>query len=233
MRIHSVIAGEESRKRLLHAGLIFVFVFAALFAFPSSVVANEGDGGSALEMDVNGYHVALSSQNEWAKGENTLVVTITDSMGMPLSDADVEILIAPKEDGHGASEPDTHGGQPEETMPGMDMGGEPTQEPEPGVMKPVANDDSEHEEESASPIAMTESEHGMYTTQTHLEASGEHDAHVMFHVNGEMLQADFLVTVTGSSSKTVVLWSFVAVNIALVASAGILKKQKAIIVKGA
>ena len=113
------------------------------------------------------------------------------------------------------------------------MGDESTQEPVPGVMSPNnPSDTSAHDEEATSLIAMTESDHGMYTAQTHLEASGEHDVHVMFHVNGEMLQADFVVKVTGSSSKTFVLWSFVAVNVALVVTAGTLKKQKSITVKG-
>jgi len=54
---------------------------------------------------------------------------------------------------------------------------------------------------------------------------------VMFHVNGEMLQADFVVEIPGISSKTIVLWGFGVVNVALIASAGILKKQS-ITVKG-
>ena len=115
-------------------------------------------------------------------------------------------------------------------MPGMDMGGEHSEEPEPGVMKPVSQES--HDEESASPIAMTESEHGMYTVQTHLETSGEHDVHVYFHVNGEMLQADFIVDVQGSNSRSVVLWSFAAINVVVVAVAGVMKKQKSLTVKG-
>lgn len=210
-------------KRLLHASSILLFVFSALFALPASVRASEGDGGHDMEVEVNGYHVTLDSQNEWAKGENVLVVTITDSMDMPLSNAEVEILVTPK-DGHSDSET--------ETMSGMDMGNENSQEPEPGVMKPVANNDSGHDEESASPIAMTESDHGTYTAQTHLETSGDHDVHVMFHVNGEMLQADFVVKVTGSNSKTFVMWSFAAINVVVVAVAGVLKKQKSLTVKG-
>ena len=79
---------------------------------------------------------------------------------------------------------------------------------------------------------MTESENGTYTVQTHLETSGEQNVHVYFHVNGEMLQADFIVKVTGSSSKTFVLWTFVTVNVALVVTAGTLKKQKSIAMKG-
>ncbi|GER79224.1 MAG: hypothetical protein DPW21_00170 [Anaerolineae bacterium] len=218
-------------KQILYASSILLFVITAIFANPVPVSASEGDGGDGLEMEVNGYHVTLDSQNEWVKGENILVVTVTDSMGMPLSDVDVEILVAPKADGHDETETDSHDSAPQDSMSGMDMGGEPTQET--GVMRPNNPSDAPaHDEESANPIAMTESEHGMYIVQTHLEATGEHDVHVMFHVDGEMLQADFVVKVTGSNSKNIVLWSFAAVNVALVAAAGVLKKQKSITVKG-
>ncbi len=210
-------------KRFLYASSILFVLFAALFTAPAPARASEGDGGHELTAEVNGYHVTLSSQNEWAKGENVLVVTIADSMGMPLRDAEVEILVAPK-DGHAESG--------EDAMPEMDMGNDQPQGPEPGVMKPVANNDSEHDEKSASPIAMTESEHGVYTVQTHFESSGEHDVHVMFHVNGEMLQADFVVSVKGSNSKSFVLGSFAAINVAIVAAAGALKKQKKLTAKG-
>lgn len=234
-------------KRFLYASSILLFALSALFATPVSVHASEGDSGHGLETEVNGYHVMLDSQNEWGKGENVLVVTITDGMGMPLSDADVEILAAPKDGGHGSSANDSHdSGQedamsemdmgeshPEESsMPGMDMGNEHSEEPEPGVMKPVANNTSGHDEQAASPLAMTESDHGTYTVQTHLESTGEHDVHVMFHVNGEMMQADFIVEVTGSNSKFIVIWGYVAINIAVVAVAGVLKKQKFLTVKG-
>jgi hypothetical protein len=53
----------------------------------------------------------------------------------------------------------------------------------------------------------------------------------MFHANGEMLQADFIVEIPGTNSKPIVLWGFVMVNVALVISAGIMKKQS-IILKG-
>ena len=225
-------------KRFLYAGTILVFVLAALFASPTSAYANEGDGEGALEMEVNGYHVTIASQNDWAKGENTVIVTITDGMGMPLSDADVEILITPKESGHDSPESDSHGNE-QENMPSMDMGASaeaPTQQP--GVMSPMgematSGEMTTNTEETIDPLPMTESEHGAYTATVHLEATGEHDAHVLFHVNGEMLQADFTVSVTGSNSKSVVLWSFALVNAAVVVAAGAMKKQKSLIVKGA
>ena len=214
-------------KRLLYTSSTLFFIITILFANPYTVLANEGDGRHQLEMEVNGYHVTLASQNDWAKGENTIVVTLVDGMGMPVRNTDVEILIAPKSDGHAESELDTAHGtdQQQDAMPGMDMGAAATETP----------DMPTHDEEIAEPISMTESdEHGMYMVETHLESSGEHDVHVMFHVNGEMLQADFIVEVPGTNSKAIVLWGFLVVNVALVASAGMLSqaRKQSIPVKG-
>jgi hypothetical protein len=201
-------------KRLLYTSSILFFILVSLLASPYAVLADEGDGGHQLEMEVNGYHVTLENQDDWVKGENTIVVTLADSMGMPLSKADVEILVTPKLDEHAEVETDSHGTEQEhDSMPGMDMG-------EPAEKTPI------HTEEIAIPISMMESdEYGMYMVETHLESSGEHEVHIMFHANGEMLQADFVVEIPGASSKTIVLWSFVTINVALVTSAGIMKKQ--------
>lgn len=204
-------------------------MFVLLFASPTNVLASEGDVEPQLEMEVNGYHVGLSSNNEWVKGENMIVVTIADSMGVPVSDADVEILITPKSDahaeadGHGEAEIDTHAAESShDSMSGMGMGGSEPETPEA----------SAYEEEIAVPLAMTEShEHGEYTVTTPLESSGEYDVQVFFHVNDEMLQADFVVDVPGTSSRTIVLWGFVVINVGLVVSASVLKNQS-IPVKG-
>lgn len=201
-------------KRLLYTSSTLFFIMTILFAKPYAVLANEGDGGHRLEKEVNGYHVTLTSQNEWVKGGNTIVVTLADGMGMPLSKADVEILITPKSDEHAEA---IHGAEPQEdAMPGMDMGAHAIETPS----MPT------HKEENSPPLVMMESdEPGMYVLETHLESSAEHDVHVMFHVNGEMLQADFVVEVSGTSSRTVVLWSFGVINVALIASASVMKKR--------
>jgi hypothetical protein len=218
-------------KQLSRTISTLLFIIAILFANTYTVFASGEDGEHVMEREVNGYHVTLSSQNEWAKGENTLLVTITDSMGMAVSDADVEIVLAPKSDEHAESdghgepasdshaevESDSHGSEtPNDSMPGMDMGGHESETTEAAA----------HEEEITAPLVMTEThEHGVYTAQAHLEASGEQEIQVLFHVNGEMLQADFTVDVTGTSSKTIVLWSFLLINVGIVISAGILKSQ--------
>lgn len=233
-------------KQFLSANLILLVVLTA-FAMPMSVRASEGGDGHGLEAEVGNYHVVLDSQNEWVKGENVLLVTITDHMGMPLSGADVEILVTPQKGGHNSSETGTHNSVQEDAMPGMDMGaGQSDHAAMPGMdmgnnpspstghdqMNTPGAASSDHAEDSRSPIPMTETEHGVYLAQTHLETSGEYDVHVMFHVNGEMLQADFVVKVTGSSSKLAVIWSYLAINAAIIAVAGVLKKQNSITVKG-
>jgi hypothetical protein len=204
-------------KQFLWASSISILIVLMLFAYPGVALASEGDGGHGLEAEVNGYHVTLASQNEWVKGENIIIVTLTDEMGIPVSDADVEILIAPKSDRHAEPEADSHGAESAHApMPEMDM--EETEEPD------------AHEE--TKPIAMTEShEHGTYVTKTHLETSGAHEIKVFFHVKSEMLQADFSVDIAGTTSRTLVLWSFLFVNVGLVTFAGILKRQS-VSVKG-
>jgi len=212
-------------RRLLYITSTFLFLAAILFANPYLVRADEGEGGRQLEAEVNGYHITLASENDWAKGENKIVVTLADAMGMPLKNADVEILIAPKSDEHNE---EAHAAEPQDdSMSGMDMGNDQSQESMPGMdMGEPTVEATVHEEQAADPIAMMEAdEHGIYMAQTHLETSGQHEINVMFHVNGEMLQADFIVEIPGTGSKLIVLWSFVVVNVAVIASAGYMKKQ--------
>ncbi len=200
-------------KRFLQILLTILFVFTVVAGAPTAALASSEESEHALEMGVNGYHVTLDSQNEWKKGENTLVVQLMDSMGVPVQNANVEIVIAPKTDGHSATENTHDNSQQHDSMPGMDMG-------EPAEVMPA------HSEATAESIAMTEAdEHGMYMAQTHFESSGEHEVNVMFHVKGEMLQATFVVDILRGLSRSLVLWSFVAVNVALILSAGILKQQ--------
>ena len=209
---------------LIHITLTLLLVVVVAFSNLSAVLADGEDGEHTLEMEVNGIHVSLANQNEWKQGENTIIVTLKDSSGSPVKNANVEILIgpmaeehAPAEDSHAAAEPAAaHGAEPgHSSMPGMEMN-EPA--PEPHEMPA-------HDEEKEPLLLKELGEHGIYVLETHLESSGSHEVNVMFHVNDEMLQANFVVEIPGVLSKTIVLWSFVAINVVLIASAGILKKQ--------
>ena len=217
-------------KRFLHIALALLIIIGLFFAAASTAYASEGTDEHAMEMEVNGYHVSLTSQNDWQKGENTIVVTLMDSMGMPVRNADVEILIVPISDGHGE---ETQAESQADAMSGMDMEAAPTENTMPGMdMSTPAEEMPAHDEAVTTAMSMTETDdHGMYTVETHFESVGEHEVSVMFHVNGEMLQADFTVEILRALSKILVLWGFVLVNMAVIASAGYMKKQ-AVPVKG-
>lgn len=204
-------------RRFLHLFPALLFTLAALFTFPATVLAGEGDDVHGLEVDVNGYHVVLSSHDEWQRGKNVIVVTITDSMGMPVEQADVEIMFAPVTKGHAEPEEDSHDVEPGHgSMTGM----EPEED---GHDTPEA---SEHEEETPTMLAIQEGhEPGTYEAEVRLVNSGEYDVQVFFHVTGEMLQADFKVNVPGAGAQTLVLWSFLLVNTLVITSAGVMRKQ--------
>ena len=211
-------------KGLLHTALTVLLAIGIALSNSSAVLADGEDGEHGLEMEVSGIHVSLANQHEWKKGENTIVVTLKDSAGLPVNDANVEILVGPASEGHAEVENDhgapqaesAHGAeQGHSSMPGMDMS-EHTAE----THKTPA-----HTKEASSLTLDEMGEHGVYVGEAHLESSGKHEFNVMFHVNGEMLQANFVVEIPGVLSKTIVLWSFVAINVVLIASAGIMKRQ--------
>lgn len=224
-------------KKFLTTVTAVLVVIPILFANPYRVLADEGkEGVHGLEVEVNGYLVTLSNESEWTKGENTVFVTLADQMGMPVTDTEVQILIIPKSAGHskaeakGHSEPEAnaHVAEPQDhdSMPGMEMAG--------ATEETAAHDEPTHgEQERSDVIAMRAAdEHGMYVAKTHMEDSGEHEVLVMFHANGEMIEAGFTIEIPGAGSKTIVLWSFALINMALIASAGLIKNQS-ISVKGA
>lgn len=209
-------------KRLLHIALTLLLALVITSTKPSPVLADGEGDEHTLEMEVNGIHVALANQNEWKKGENTIIVTLKDSAGSPISDAEVEILLGPKSDDHAAAEADHSApeaesvhGQEHASMPGMD-GAEPAGE----------THDLPAHDEAASSLSLHElGDHGIYVADAYLDSAGTHEISVMFHTKGEMHQADFVVEIPGVISKTMVLWSFAVLNMVLLVSAGIIKTR--------
>ena len=212
-------------KRILHIAFSLLLTLLIASANPFSVRADGGDDehAPAMEVEVNGIHVSLASQNEWQKGENTIIVTLMDSLGQPVRDAGVEVLIGVETDEHaepemehGAEATSGHDGADEHaSMPGME-GHEPAVE---------AHDMPAHAEAEKTLSLQELGEHGIYAAEARIDSSGKQRIRVMFHVDGEMLQADFIVEVPGIIAKTVVLWTFAAINLVLIASAGVLKRQ--------
>ncbi|HSL42820.1 MAG TPA: FixH family protein [Anaerolineales bacterium] len=210
-------------NRFFQITITLLFTLAIAFSGSSAVLADGEDGEHALAIEVNGYHVTLASEKDWKKGQNTIIVSIVDDTGLPVSNADVEILIRPKSTEHAVSE-EVHGApeataghgveQGHSSMPGMEMDETAVE----------THDMPAHEETNL--LSLSElGEDGIYVVEAHLESSGTHEVNVMFHANGEILQADFVVEIPEVLSKTVVLWSFVIINVVLITSAGMMKRQ--------
>ena len=212
-------------KQFVQLLLTFSLALGIASANSSVALADEGPPEGGLEVEVNGYHIALDSQNDWEKGENTVIVRIKDSAGTPVSDADVELLIVPgtadepsaSHAEHGVSEvAPVHGGeQGHSALPDTDRSEHITE----------AWDTQAHTQATQSLVLTESAEHGTYLAETHLGSAGVHQVNVMFHVNGEMFQADFVVQIVSALSKPAILWSFVALNFVLIASAGLLKRR--------
>jgi hypothetical protein len=215
-------------KRLHWLGWSTFLVVVVLLGFRDTASANTESVGHELEAEVHGYHIALTSQNAWAKGDNSIHLALTDSMGMPVNNAEVELLIAPSLDTHGESEASSHGPEgPAETTAAMDMSSAAAHGSAVHAAPPNASEAPPHGAPSPAPaVPMALQGEGTYIGQAHLDSTGRQDIRAMVHVDGQMLQADFVVGGAASSSRSIVLWTFAGVNAAILFSAGLRRKVR-------
>jgi hypothetical protein len=215
-------------KRLHRLGWTMILLSVLVLGYRGSASANTETDGHALEAEVDGYRIALTSENEWAKGDNTILVTLTDGMGMSVNDAEVELLIRPSLDTHGESEASSHGPEgPVETTAEMEMNNGASHGSTAHDMQPSPPEaQSDGAEAPAPAVRMAFHGEGTYIAQAHLDSTGAHDVRAMVHVDGQMLQADFVVGGAASSSNSMVLWGFAAINTGIVFFAGLLRKTR-------
>jgi hypothetical protein len=215
-------------------GLITVWLIAAtlLLAFPKTVFADGGEGGT--EKEVNGYHITLVFVEPVTSGENQFHIQITDSMGMPVTNAEVEVSAMPAE---GMAEHD-EGEEMATEVPsvgvmtsnsdGMDMGSEA---PATGVMQPNEPAADEHGEEILIVMLEPTMESGEYAGELHFDASGEWMFNVHFTINGETTEVDFPVEIARMLGLNyAVLIGFFGINATAIIVAATLKR-KAVIVR--
>jgi hypothetical protein len=216
-------------------GLITVWLIAAtlLLAFPKTVFADGGEGGS--EKEVNGYHITLVFAEPIKTGENQFHIQITDAMGMPITNAQVEVSAMPAE---GMSEHDENEEMAAEVpsvgvmtsnSDGMDMGSEA---PSTGVMQPNEPAAEEHGEEVLTVMLEPTMESGEYAGELHFDASGEWMFNVHFTVNGETTEVDFPVEIARTLGLNyAVLAGFFAINAAAIIVAATLKRRSVVVRK--
>ena len=227
-------------KIKLHLTLVVLLILGNTFIFPRAVFAS--GAGEIFEAEVNGYHVSLSFVNEVKTGENEIHVQIVDSQHQLVTPTEVEIFVMPiKEKGHEATESyDAHGSEPasehnmdtastsahaepasgHEGMPGMGTESGPA---------PESSHDMEtgSDEETVMVMLEPELDSGEYRAVLNFGRPGDWNLVIHFAVGDELMEVEFPLNVAGTISKYGVLAGIFGLNLAIVSTAAILKRNTA------
>lgn len=222
-------------NRITYKKTALLLVIAILLLTPTTAFADGGEGGYVVT--ANGYQVELIFKGPVAIGENEFHIQITDSMGMPVPDAEVEVSAMPAEgmtehdeDEEMATEAPSVGVMTSNnTVDGMDMA---TEVPSTGVMKPNEPAADEHSEESLTIMLEPTMESGEYAGEIHFETSGEWMFNVHFTIDGETTEIDFPIEIARTLGLNyAVLAGFFGINGTVIAAAAFLKRKSLVIRK--
>lgn len=206
----------------------WLIIATLLLAFPKTVFADGGEGGSKKE--INGYHITLIFVEPVKTGENQFHFQITDSIGMPIPNAEVEVSAMPVDGMEMATEAPTVGVMTNSnSMDGMEMA---TEVPSTGVMKPNEPAVDEYSEEALTIMLEPTTESGEYAGKLQLDASGEWMFNVHFTIDGETTEVDFPIEIARTLGLNyAVLAGFFGINGTVIAAAAFLKRKSLVIRK--
>ena len=222
-------------KRMMRRNMAVLLVTAILLVTPTAALADGGGNGNIVT--ANGYQIELVFKEPVTVGENEFHIQITDSMGMPVPNAEVEVSAMPSEGmtEHGEDEemateaPSVGVMTSNNTMDGMDMA---TEDPSTGVMKPNEPAADEHGEEALTVMLEPTAESGEYAGELHFETSGEWMFNVHFTVNGETTEVDFPIEIARTLGLNyAVLAGFLGINGTVIVTAAFLKRKPVVIRK--
>ncbi|MBE0680723.1 MAG: hypothetical protein IH589_02325 [Anaerolineales bacterium] len=206
-----------------------VIIAMLLMVFPGTALADGGDGG--YEATANGYHITLVFSEPVKTGVNEFHVLIADSMGLPVSDAIVEVVAMPVE------EQSDHSEEPAEEMHGMEMATEtPATEDAHGMSgmdvseEPETNEHEDarevaHEEEPVTVTLAGGHEDGEYSGEIHLDASGDWTFNIHFALDDHLTEVEIPVGVPRTISNYGILAGFFGINATVITVAAITKRK--------
>ena len=208
-------------NRIMLRSTAVLLVTAILLITPNIALADGGE--DEYVSTANGYQVELVFKEPAKTGENEFHVQITDSMGMPVPYAEVEVSCLPVEDMSEHEESVSAESHDADSMSGMDM---PTEAPSTGVMRP--NNESAPNVHGEQPImVMLEPAHesGEYSGEISFDKSGAWIFNVNFTVDGEMAEVEIPVEVARAGSNLGILAGFFGFNAAVITVAAIMKRK--------
>ena len=224
-------------NRMMRRNTAVLLITAILLITPTAALADGGENGNIVT--VNGFQIELVFKEPVTVGENEFHIQITDSMGMPVTDAEVEVSAMPAE-GMSAHDENSEMEMATESpsvgvmtsnnsMDGMDMA---TETPSTGVMRPNEPAGDEHGEEALKIMLEPTAESGEYAGEMHFETSGEWMFNVHFTIDGETTEADFPIEIARTLGLNyAVLAGFFGINGTVIAAAAFLKRKSLVIRK--
>ena len=222
-------------NRIILRSTAVLLITAILLITPTMAFADGGEDGYVVT--ANGYQVELVFKEPAAIGENEFHIQITDAMGMPVPNAEVEVSAMPAEgmtehdeDEEMAAEAPSVGVMTSNNS--MDDMGMATEVPSTGVMKPNEPAADEHSEEALTILLEPTMESGEYTGELHFETSGEWMFNVHFTVNGETTEVEFPIEIARALGLNyAVLAGFFGINGTVIAAAVFLKRKSLVVRK--
>ncbi len=216
-------------KKISRITTRMVIISMLVMGFPGTALADAGNGG--YEATANGYHITLVFSESVKTGVNEFHVLIVDSVGMPVSDAVVEVVAMPVEDISDHSEEpaeETHGMEmvtetpvPQDAhgMSGMDMSSES------GANDHEDVEEVDHEEEPVAVTLVSGHEAGEYSGEIHLDASGNWIFNIHFTLDDQMTAVEIPIEVPRTISNYGILAGFFGINATAIAAAAITKRK--------
>lgn len=216
-------------KKISRITARMVIIAMLLMVFPGTALADGGNGG--YEATANGYHITLVFSEPVKTGVNEFHVLIADLMGMPVSNAIVEVIAMPNE------EMSDHEEESIDEMHGMEMATEtPAAEDAHGMsgmdMPDETETDSHQEMEDVThaeePVVMTLAgghEAGEYSGEIHLDASGDWIFNIHFTVDDQMTEVEIPIEVPRTISNYGILAGFFGINATVITAAAITKRK--------
>lgn len=198
---------------ILRSTAVLLFT-AILLLTPVSALADGGESGYVVT--ANGYQIELVFKEPVTIGENEFHIQITDSMGMPVPNAEVGVSAMPAEG-----------------MSAHDENSEvATEAPSTGVMRPNEPATEEHSEEALTIMLEPTAESGEYAGEMHFETSGEWMFNVHFTINGETTAVDFPIEIARTLGLNyAALAGFLGINGTVMATAAFLKRKPVVVRK--
>lgn len=180
-------------------------ILILLLALPVTVLADGGKGENEFTRTVNGYEVTLVFDEPATVGSNQIHVRVNNAQGMPVLNGDVRVSVLKSESEH--TEAETH------TSAHGEMAEQPAEVPSTG-----------HDEMGMT--TLTAGHHSKeYSGEIEIDAAGDWVIRLHLTVLGELMEVDFPMNIAQPQNGLSVLAGFLAVNVAIVAAAFILKPK--------